>query len=407
MSTAVRLRTFSDRLLDRRTVIGLYALLAVAVSVQAILVGPRTFVENAPAYTDYNNYVIFRQAAEHLVTHQPLYVHYPAEHWDLFKYTPTFALAFFPFSWLPDLVGLPLWNLLNALVLGFAVMALPQLDRRQQGLVLMIGLMELITSLQNSQSNGLIAGLVVGAFAALERQRPGLAATLIVCAGFIKPFGLAAGLLLLAYPGFWRGVGWGAVSAVLLAAAPLVVAAPGELVQIYRDWLGLLGTDHSVQYGYSVMGWLATWFQWQPSKTAVLGAGLLLLVLPYLRRSAFADAAFRLQLLAFLLIWLVIFNHMAESPTFVIAMTGVALWFVPAAKDRFTVALFALAFLLTSLSATDLFPRDVREAWVKPYVLKAVPCIIIAAVLWGRLMFPSFRTRQATAPDRTLPPRTR
>ena len=217
----------------------------------------------------------------------------------------------------------------------------------------------------------------------------------------------ASGLLLLAYPGFWRGVGWGAVSAVLLAAAPLVVAAPGELVQIYRDWLGLLGTDHSVQYGYSVMGWLATWFQWQPSKTAVLGAGLLLLVLPYLRRSAFADAAFRLQLLAFLLIWLVIFNHMAESPTFVIAMTGVALWFVPAAKDRFTVALFALAFLLTSLSATDLFPRDVREAWVKPYVLKAVPCIIIAAVLWGRLMFPSFRTRQATAPDRTLPPRTR
>jgi hypothetical protein len=399
MSTAVRLRTFSERLLDRRTVIGLYALLAVAVSVQAILVGPRTFVENAPAYTDYNNYVIFRQAAVHLVTHQPLYVHYPTEHWDLFKYTPTFALAFLPFSWLPDLVGLPLWNLLNALVLAFAVMALPQLDRRQQGLVLLIGLMELITSLQNSQSNGLIAGLVVGAFAALERRRPGLAATLIVCAGFIKPFGLAAGLLLLAYPGFWRGVGWGAVSAVLLAAAPLVVVAPGELVQIYRDWLGLLGADHSLQYGYSVMGWLATWFQWLPSKTAVLGAGLLLLVLPYLRRSAFADPEFRLQLLAFLLIWLVIFNHMAESPTFVIAMTGVALWFVPATKDRFTVALFILAFLLTSLSATDLFPRGVREAWVKPYVLKAVPCIVIAAVLWVRLMVPSVRMGQVTDPS--------
>lgn len=399
MSIPPRLRTLTDRLLDRRVVIGLYALLAVAVSVQAILVGPRTFVENAPAYTDYNNYVIFQRSAVHLVEHQPLYVPYPAEHWDLFKYTPTFALAFLPFSWLPDGVGLPLWNLLNALALAFAVMALPQLDRRQQGLVLLITLMELITSLQNSQSNGLIAGLVVGAFAALERRRPGLATTLTVCAGFIKPFGLAAGLLLVAYPGFWRGVGWGAVSAVVLALAPLAVVSPGELVQLYRDWLGLLGADHSVQYGYSVMGWLATWFQWQPAKTAVLGAGLLLLVLPYLRRSAFADPVFRLQLLAFLLIWLVIFNHMAESPTFVIAMTGVALWFVPAAKDRGTVALFVLAFLLTSLSATDLFPRGVREVWVKPYVLKAVPCILIAAVLWVWLMVASVRTRQVTALD--------
>jgi hypothetical protein len=284
-------------------------------------------------------------------------------------------------------------------VLALAVMALPQLDRRQQGLVLLIGLMELITSLQNSQSNGLIAGLVVGAFAALERRRPGLAATLIVCAGFIKPFGLAAGLLLVAYPGFWRGVGWGAVSAAVLVLTPLAVVSPGELVQLYRDWLGLLGADHSVQYGYSVMGWLATWFQWQPAKTAVLGAGLVLLVLPYLRRSAFADPAFRLQLLAFLLIWLVIFNHMAESPTFVIAMAGVALWFVPAAKDRGTVALFVLAFLLTSLSATDLFPRGVREAWVKPYVLKAVPCIVIAGVLWVRMMVPKAAKRELADPS--------
>ena len=45
-------------------------------------------------YTHYNNYVIFRQAFFHLVRHQDLYVLYLAEHWDYFRYSPSFALAF-------------------------------------------------------------------------------------------------------------------------------------------------------------------------------------------------------------------------------------------------------------------------------------------------------------------------
>jgi hypothetical protein len=82
-------------------------------------------------------------------------------------------------------------------------------------------------------------------------------------------------------------------------------------------------------------------------------------------------------MLASLLIWVVIFNHKAESPTFIIAMCGVSLWFfsVPFRWDN--LVLFVMAFVFTSLSPTDIFPKYKRESFVIPYVLKAFPCILI------------------------------
>src|SRR4051794_1450832 len=48
-----------------------------------------------------NNFLISRAAFEHLRAARDLYAAYPAEHADLFKYTPTFALLFAPFARLP------------------------------------------------------------------------------------------------------------------------------------------------------------------------------------------------------------------------------------------------------------------------------------------------------------------
>ena len=55
------------------------------------------------------NFEIFRTASRHLLSGQDLYAEYPAEHTDRFKYSPTFALLFAPFAWLPwPLALLPL-----------------------------------------------------------------------------------------------------------------------------------------------------------------------------------------------------------------------------------------------------------------------------------------------------------
>ena len=62
---------------------------------------------------------IFRQSYEHLAQGSDLYARYPLEQGteerDRFKYSPTAALFFAPFTALPFIVGLLLWTLINVL----------------------------------------------------------------------------------------------------------------------------------------------------------------------------------------------------------------------------------------------------------------------------------------------------
>ena len=64
------------------------------------------------------------------------------------------------------------------------------------------------------------------------------------------------------------------------------------------------------------------------SNIPILLSGLLLFGLPYLRISQYKNKAFQVMLLASVLIFTVIFSTGSESPTYIIAFVGVALWFV-------------------------------------------------------------------------------
>jgi hypothetical protein len=113
-------------------------------------------------------------------------------------------------------------------------------------------------------------------------------------------------------------------------------------------------------------------------KGAVLIMGLVLLLFPLLFVRYFISFEFRLWYFASLLIWLVIFNHRAESPTYIIAAAGAALWYFQKEKPaRMETGMMILLFVLTILSPTDLFPRYLRNEFVVPYSLKALPCVIV------------------------------
>src|SRR6188768_1458880 len=76
-------------------------------------------------HTHYNNFKIFKESYFHLTENKDLYALYPKVYFDPFKYSPTFALFMAPFAWINDVAGLYLWNLLNALILFFALWKLP------------------------------------------------------------------------------------------------------------------------------------------------------------------------------------------------------------------------------------------------------------------------------------------
>ena len=340
-------------------------------------------------FTDYNNYVIFRQAHHHLLQHKDLYILYPTEQWDLYKYSPAFALLFAPLAYLPDLPGLMLWNLINALAFYFAVWKLP-LKRRARSFILLFSLLELFGSLQNFQSNGLLAALLIAAVNAFEKKKLAWAALAIAGATFIKVYGAIGFAFLLFYPGKARFISWSALWMLLFAALPLVATSPDGLLAQYASWGRMLRADTATSYGLSVMGWLHTWFGiGKGAELPVLIFGVLCFCAPLLRMPLWKDPHFRLRFLAQTLLWMVVFNPKAESPTYNIAVTGAALWYAAGPRSAWRTALLLCVFVFTCLSPTDIFPGVAKE-FFGSYAVKAVPCIAVwAACVWDLLRMKS------------------
>ena len=338
---------------------------------------------NGRYYTKYNNYVIFKQSFFHLLAGKDLYQLYPTEQWDLYKYSPAFSLFFGLFALLPDLVGLLFWNLVNPLALFLGFKYLPQLSDKTKALMLLAISVELLTTLQNEQSNALTGGLIILGFGLLERKHYLWAAGCIVFSAYIKIFGLVAMALYLFYPQKWKIGLYTAIWLILLFFIPLSVVNVNQFSFLYKSWYLMLANDHSISEGFSVMGWFKTWFNFSPSKINVLLAGVVLFCLPFLRVNRYPDYYFRLQILASILIWVIIFNHKAESATFIIAVSGVVIWFLSQEKKPANLVLFILALIFTQLAPTDIFPRFIRKSYFQPYVVKAVPCILI----WAKLLY--------------------
>jgi len=359
-----------------------YVLLALVAPIQGILLGMH-MSHDGILITNYNNFMIFKQSFFHLVENKDLYIRYPEEHWDLYKYSPSFALLFVPLAILPEYLGVILWDVLNAAVLFFAIKMLPHITEKHKIAMLFILTVETMTSMQNEQSNALIAGLFIFAFIFMEKRNYLVATLFIVLTIYIKLFGVVAFSLFLLYPKRMKFIAYSAFWMVLFAVLPLVVVSPDQLKFLYQSWAHLLVNDHSASYGLSVLGWLHTWFKLAADKNISLLIGAGIFMFPFVMIRNYKDYSFRLMILASILIWVVIFNHKAESPTFVLAMSGVAIWFFAQKRKMGDKVLLALAIVFTSLSVTDIFPPFIRFGFFRAYGVKVIPCILI----WGKLIY--------------------
>ncbi|MCC6720667.1 MAG: DUF2029 domain-containing protein [Bacteroidia bacterium] len=333
-------------------------------------------------YSYFNNYIIFKNSYFHLLQNKNLYSLYPEKQWDLYKYSPSFSAAMVLLAYLPDTIGVLIWNLINCLILFFA---LRYFIKGPPHIVFMLWLVlnEFSTSVLNSQSNAAIAGLVLFAFTMFEKEKLHWAALCIVCTFYIKIFGILAVLLFVFYPQKLKFLKWCIIWGCVLSLLPLIFTSFSNLFEQYKNWLTLLSNDHQGNYGYSFMGVLHSWFGLNSGKDLLVLLGLILLFVPLLFIKKINTLEYRINWLASLLIWLVIFNHKAESPTFIIAFCGIAIWYFSSVKNFFQTALLTLAILFTSLAPTDIFPVQIRKEIFEPYSVKAVPCILI----WIYLIF--------------------
>lgn len=364
--------------------IWIYLIVCIAASVHLYLLPNNTFNSN---YTHYNNYIIFKQSFWHLWTQKDLYCLHLDEQYDLFKYSPAFALFMAPFSFLPDWLGLPLWNLLNVSLFLYAVFTLPLINLKQKQLIVMLCFLECLTSIQSAQTNVLLAALFLLSFRFFEADKPYWASLLLMISVFIKLFGLIFFLLFLIYPQKIKFIIYSFIWGFILAIIPLLIISTEHLSFLYKSWLNMLQNDHSFSNGLSLMGWMKAWFGLEVNKIANLCIGFMILCTPFIIYTLKKTQIKRMLLLSSLLIWVIIFNHKSESPTFIIAILGVAIYAVMMPDSLIKKPLIILCVIFTSLSPTDLFPSVVRNLFVVPYVLKVVPCIFI----WFHLNFELFK----------------
>ncbi|WP_167852206.1 glycosyltransferase family 87 protein [Hymenobacter elongatus] len=383
----MRTSRVSQFLLQPRFVVALYAVLTVLVSFQHYFKG------------SINNYLIFVKPFFNLVAGNNLYLEYPEYYYDTYKYSPVFALFMGVFAWMPNWLGLLLWNVLNNTVLYLAGRRLFP-DVRRQLLFLLLVFIDVMTALHNSQANCLLVGLMLWTYFNLENKKPVWAGLCIALAFLIKIYGVGIGLLFLFYPGFIRNSAWAAFWVVVLAFTPLLVVSWADFQMIYIGWYDIVrASTTGVQL--SLMGVLDTWLGLSVSKGAVQVAGLALLLLPLAYWQAWRETHYRRLYVASILIFVVIFNQMAESPTFIIAVTGFVFWFLHYRRSTpLAWGLFALVALFTSLSATDIYPHFIRSGVFDTYKIKAVPMILAWAVIQGQLLlYPRWRQRLAASSE--------
>ena len=170
-------------------------------------------------------------------------------------------------------------------------------------------------------------------------------------------------------------VGW----AVVMVVAPMILSGPDYIMSQYTGWFEDLSGKNSenlfaLMQNISFLGMVRK----------IIG-GLIVFGLPYLRISQYKYEAFRKTLLASVLMFVVLFSTGSESSTYIIAFIGVAIWYtaVPWKRSTLDIVLMVFAFILTSMSPSDLFPKYIRVHYVYPYALKALPCMLI----WLKLTF--------------------
>lgn len=323
-----------------------------------------------------NNFLIFRSAALHLIHGKDLYAAYPTEHFDFYKYSPTFALLFLPFALPPFALAMMLWNALNAGALYIAIgMVLP---RRAGTVARAIVFLDMLGSLQNVQSNALVAALIILTFAAYERRHTVLGSLAAAVGTNIKVFPLAGASFAVFHPRKVRVAIALVASLAGLAALPLLVTPLSTLLAQYASWRAIETTD-ALERGFSVMYHVQLVLQRNLPNWPFQLCGVAALLAPVLvRRERWGEWGFRRFYLCSVLVFCVLFNHQAESPTFVIGSAGVALWFASLDRPtRWEWTAFACFVIGTVLASSDAMPDWFQRTLFDPYRFKTVPLLVV------------------------------
>ena len=337
-------------------------------------------------------YMIYRESFLGLIhmidIYKPVY--------DDFLYSPTFPMFIAPFAILPTYLGAILWDIFNALSIFYATRLLFPTSDWKKLLLYMIVCLEAVVALQNFQVNAFAAALMVFTYAAFERDKTFLAALCIAVGFFIKLYGLGFAILFLFYPNKKKFLIYLASLCVFFFLLPLVAIKFdfNHLMYLYKQWFGRL--DLTIDTEPNIPGILRTWFGITShtvyALVAVIGLGIN--AIPLLRFKQYKEPVFRLLYFSSLIIWVIIFSSKAESQTYIVAMFGIACWFLLKKPSWKLLIWFAAMFYFACLGSTDALPPPIRKKFYNPYGIQAITPTIMWILMLIELIWHDFKGKK-------------
>lgn len=335
------------------------------------------------------DYSIFYHSFWHAWQQMPLYIIYP-EDGNYFLYGPLFTVLMAPLAVLPYQLGRLLWMLIITVVPFWSIRK-TCFTRYQQVFILWFVAAEAYLCTLDSESNSLILAILIFSFYLIDKEEDRWAALLIALGTTTKLFGIV-GLAFLPFSHHkLKLIGWTAAWTAILLVLPMLVFGVDYISQQYLAWYDVLVHKNDLNQfaagqNVSLLGIVrkvsgcATY-----SDLWLMIPGMVLFALPYLRFKQYKHAAFRQTILASVLMFIILFSTSSENYGYIIAMTGVAIWYTaaPWKRSKWDVALMVLAFIFTSMSSSDLFYKPLWREVIKPYSLKALPVTII----WLKLTY--------------------
>ncbi len=373
-----RAKTF---FLQYRTLAFLYLGIALLSSIQLLVAD-----EN-------NNFYIFRASSRHLLLHMPLYIAYPKEYFDYFYYNPVFPVLFMPFSLLPLYPSLVLWLFVTAITCYFIFRKIP-LPAGKVPVFLFLMIFDVLNNLNHTQTNPFILAFMLLAWVLMEKERFFTAALFITLCFIIKGYGGIIALLCLCYRQWWKMIFYGLFWFLALHALLLLFLSPSMIIQYYTDWLQVI-SGNGIKESYSVYGLLKNMQESLPEAYILIGALTVL--------AAFLFLQFRMpqrqksHIVAFLLIWVIVFNRAAESATYIFAIAGCIIWHLSRPAHKISTVLFWLTLLISSIIPTDI--SDAFDRFRYDYYLKCILCLLVMSDIF---VYSIGTLRNSTTPGKTV-----
>ena len=316
----------------------------------------------------------------------PYTLEYVEAHSIWFLYTPVFTTIYAPVFLLPEWLGPYVWNVFNYVMLCMGIRLLPKPLAPFRTRIFLFMLLLILQSAFCFQYNMVVCYIFLFAFILMERGKPLWATLLIMISATTKYYGAIELGLLMCYPRFWRNIGYALMWGVVLLLLPMINTAFDNVFALYRSMWDSY-ESHRSAVDYSGLFFARGLKPWLLPNLRVVQMGVLLVIsaLFFWRYKRWNDFRFRVETLAVMMGYIILFSDSPETHTYMITLTGyqMAFWLQPE-RTKFDWVLYWLLFVNFCILPVDaICPTPVYRFFHDNFWLD-VYCMTIAwlRVIW-------------------------